>query len=324
MKLDQDGTPDFLRAYGDTNQYSSGYGVIPVPGGYALTGATTVMKNSFQDYPDVFLIRTDAQGDTVWARTYHGTNNDGSENASSIVQMYDDVGFTIAVASMSYPTVGFVPNKHVLLRTDANGNMTAVRSYNNGGSHYPYITKPKGDVGVLMSGFTTNYEPGVNNMFKPIVILTDDALNSGCNETDRLAQTVMEIPNLQVRLPAYVVASGGSLVNSTVSGDIVWTDTVLCANILDPCSTNGISAFASDAQFTGDVRYDATQGAIIFSGFDASPWRADLFDVTGRHLASASTMRPLPVPANSATAMYVVLVRSGARQQTFRIAVVPN
>lgn len=310
LKMDPAGMPQFMQAYGDTNQYSSGYGLIDAPGGFALAGSTTVMKNSFQDYPDVFLIRTDATGDTIWTRTYHGTNSDGSENASSLVRMFSDGGYTVAVASMSYPTVGFVPNKHVLLRTDANGNMTAVKSYNNGGSHYPYITKPKGNEGVLLSGFTTNYPPGQNNTFKPLIILTDEDLNSGCNETDRLAQTVQEQPPFQVRTPAYVVASGGSLISSSVSADVVWGDTLLCANIVEPCSTAGVA----DVESATGLRYDAWNNTVFAVSPLPGPGLLVVYDAFGRMVAEGPSTRPLALPADHSNGVYIaVLIQEGRR-----------
>ena len=291
MQLDGEGELEYLRAYGDTNQYTSAYGIIECSGGgYAITGATTVMKDSYLDYPDEFIIRSNAQGDTIWTRTYHGTNSDGSENGSSIVELFN--GYAIGVATMSYPTTGFVPNKHVILKTDFDGNLNKVFSYNNGGSHYPYITKPKDNIGVLLSGFTTNYSP---ISFKPILIRTDDALESGCNQTDRLSQTVMEYPHFLVREPAYAISSGGSFINSSVSAELLWTDSMICSNIVNPCNTASIGESTVETM-SHEIYFDPISQCLRFYDFQEKVHLVQVFDITGKLLIYQRDNSPMYLP----------------------------
>jgi hypothetical protein len=315
LKQDGSGNVQFLKAYGDTNQYSAGYAIVESAlGGYAITGATTVMKTNYQSYADEFLIRTNTTGDTLWTHTYHGMNPDGSENASSLIEI--PTGFLVGVATMSYPTIGFVPNKHVVLRTDGTGNLVMAKSYNNGGSHYPYITNPRDGIGLLLSGFTTNYSAAT---FKPIIIRTDANYSSGCNETDLLSQTVMEYPPFQVRTPAYVVASGGSLINSTISANLMWTDSVICAMILDSCSntTTGIERTATIS--SEKVFYNSASNEIIASGFTDSVDEMILYDYSGRVIEKQNHRNVITLHSIPAAGIYFSGIISGGRLRVFKI-----
>lgn len=314
LKQNGAGNVQFLKAYGDTNQYSAGYAVIEcTDGGYAIAGASTIMKTNFQSYADEFLIRSDSNGDTLWARTYHGTSPDGSENASSLIEIPN--GFLIGVATMSYPTIGFVPNKHVVVKTDLSGSMNMVKAYNHGGSHYPYITNPRDGIGLLLSGFTTNYS---SSTFKPIIIRTDVNFSSGCNETDLLSQTVMEYPPFRVSTPAYVVASGGSLINSTISANLVWTDSVICANILDSCS-NVTTGIVQNENVSGEkIFYNSSTHEIILTGFESSANETELYDYSGRKILSSknsNTIKSGKIPAG----IYFVVVKSKGQIKTFKV-----
>lgn len=318
LKTDQLGTVQFLKAYGDTNQHTFGFGIIKcTAGGYAITGSTTIMKPNYQSYADEFIVRTDLAGDTLWARTYHGTNSDNSENASSILELSS--GYVLAVATMSYPTVGFVPNKHVILKTDFQGNMTMVKSYNNGGSHYPYITKPADGVGILLSGFTTNYSVST---FKPIIIRTDNNFDSGCNQTDLLSQTVMEYPPFKVRTPVYVVANGGSLTNSNISANLAWADSAFCAFITDSCNISGTGI--SDPAFSGseNVYYNSLSGQLVFKGFGKDILSVELVDYSGRLILKQKHVDPISINKSNAKALYFVIVKSTKGFKSFKVLVI--
>ena len=242
LKTDSIGAFKYIKAYGDTNHSTNGFALINIPGGgFAITGSTTVLKNSFQDYPDEFLIRTDANGDTLWTRAWHGSNPDNFENASSLL-MTPQGEFVMGIATASYPTIGFVPNKHMILKTDGQGHILLARTYNHGGSHYPYLTKAVDGYGYLISGFSNFYTPN----FNPLLIRTDSDFVSGCNETDVTAMTIEQQPNLFVKIPSCVVDSGGSATNAVTENSFSFIATSLCENIIDSCTTTSVSENISD------------------------------------------------------------------------------
>ncbi|HKR03571.1 MAG TPA: T9SS type A sorting domain-containing protein [Bacteroidia bacterium] len=242
LKTDSIGGFKYIKTYGDSNHSTNGFALINIPGGgFAITGSTTVLKNSFQDYPDELLIRTDQNGDTLWTRAWHGSNSDSFENASSLL-MTPNGGFVMAVATASYPTIGFVPNKHMILQTDASGHILLARTYNNGGSHYPYLTKAVDGFGYLVSGFSNFYTPD----FNPLLIRTDNLFQSGCNETDVTAMTIEQQPNLFVKTPICVLDSGGGVINATTESSFSFTITSLCENIVDSCTTTSVAENMND------------------------------------------------------------------------------
>lgn len=231
LKTDTSGAMVYLKAFGDTLQNVTGYAIAnTLDGGYIITGSSTLTKGSFLDYPDEFLIKTTSDGDTLWCKSYHGSSIDGSENGSSVVVLNDN-SYAIGVATFSYPTIGFVPNKHCVLKTDINGNMEWLKAYNHGGSHYPYLTTAKGETGFVLSGFTNFYVPH----FSPMIIKLDDSFESGCNETDYTNLTFQESMPAKVKTPSVFTGSGGSLINTSVEDEFAMNDTVLCATFSDSC-----------------------------------------------------------------------------------------
>jgi hypothetical protein len=76
-------------------------------GGYIVAGYTTSFGAGLDD---IFLIKTDANGNIIWAKTYGGTGNDRAYS----VQQTSDGGYI--VAGETYPRV-------FLIKTDANGDI---------------------------------------------------------------------------------------------------------------------------------------------------------------------------------------------------------
>jgi hypothetical protein len=65
---------------------------------------------------DIFLIKTDANGNIIWSKTYGGTNNDW---AFSVQQTYDG-GYILAGETWSF---GAGRGDIFLIKTDVNGNI---------------------------------------------------------------------------------------------------------------------------------------------------------------------------------------------------------
>ncbi len=231
LKTDTAGNMIYMKAFGDTLQNATGYAIAnTLDGGYVITGSSTLAKESFLDFPDEFLIKTNADGDTLWCRSYRGSNIDGSENGSSVVALADG-SYAIGVATFSYPSVGFVPNKHCILKTDENGNLEWLKAYNQGGSHYPYLTTAKGEPGYVLSGFTNFYVPH----FSPMIIKLNDDFESGCNEMDFTNLTYQEALPAKIQNPDVFIDSGGILTETSVEDELALDDTVLCSNFTDSC-----------------------------------------------------------------------------------------
>lgn len=285
MRTDAEGNLIFLKTYGDTLQHTTGYGIAnTLDGGFVITGSSTLTKESYLDYPDEFLMKTDANGDTLWCRSYHGSNIDGSENGSSVVVKPDGT-YAIGVATFSYPSVGFVPNKQCVLKTDTDGHMEFMRAYNLGGSHYPYLTSSKGNDGYVISGFSNFYTP---QHFSATLISLDNDFSSGCLEIDETNLTYEEHMPVTIHQPPVYTGSGGSLITNSSESDFTLYDSTLCFYSLDSCfvftasneldiNASGISCFPNPA---------VDQLNVVFSASMSAPGKMILTDISGRHVLS--------------------------------------
>lgn len=317
LKTDTAGNMEYIRAYGDTNQHTVGYGIVALAnGGFAITGSTTLTKTSYQDYGDEFIFRINALGDTLWCHSYHGTNIDGSETGSSIVDIQGQ-GFAIAVPTFSYPSTGFVPNKHVILRTDINGNMTMVRGYNTGSSHYNYLTKTGDLLGYIMSGFSNNYTtPFANNLLR-----MNNNFETGCNETNLLSLTVQENPPVKIRIPPVVIASGNNVMNNTIQGLLPYSIQVLCENIIDSCTTAAsITQFIADESNWMQAFYNSEAQQLIVNHNSAqSNFSFNIIDMSGRNIESGVLQNnTINLPSNI-HGIHIVQIYNKTDMHTFKI-----
>lgn len=111
LKIDDQGNQLWQKTFGGPGK-DFGYSVIETSdGGYAIIGETESFGNGGRD---IYLIKTNENGDTLWTKTYGGVDRD---NGYSIVQTPDN-GFAIAgyIASQ-----GNDIKEAYLIKTDENG-----------------------------------------------------------------------------------------------------------------------------------------------------------------------------------------------------------
>jgi hypothetical protein len=147
----------FQKLYGGTS-IDYGYTVnLTSDGGYILSGVTSSFGAG---NGDVYLIKTDANGDTLWSRTYGGTNADEGHS----VQQTVDGGYIIAGYTSSFGSRAYV------IKTDANGNTLWTKTY--GGSVVDFIVSVQqtSDNGFILAGYTMSFGAG---SFDVYLIKTD-------------------------------------------------------------------------------------------------------------------------------------------------------
>lgn len=161
VKTDADGGTVWTHTYGGSN-LDYGYSVRQTSdGGYIFAGRTKSFGAG--DY-DVYLVRTDADGDTVWTRTYGGGDRDQGED----VQQTDDGGFIIAGYS---DTFGAGIMDFYLVKTDANGNALWTRAYGSEDTYdCAYSVCQTADGGYIIAGKT---DDAITNDTRITLVRTD-------------------------------------------------------------------------------------------------------------------------------------------------------
>jgi len=140
VKTDGDGNETWYQTYGGAEDEF----VICVrqtnDSGYILTGMTYSFGAGLQD---AWLIKTDADGNEVWNKTYGGTNNDGGWN----VYPTADGGYIIAGTTNSFGAGNY---DFWLIKTDANGTEQWNETYGGSGIEFLREMQPVDDGYVLV------------------------------------------------------------------------------------------------------------------------------------------------------------------------------
>ena len=175
-----------MDAYGDTlwtKVYGGGmapwgaiddyaYSVQQTPdGGYVIAGATD--KDGYGHAFDVYLIKTDALGDTLWTKTYGGSNADWGY---SVQKTFDD-GYIVAGFTQSFSTGGGTgtDDKDVyLIKTDALGDTLWTKTYGWIENEEAYSVQQTFDGGYIITGYTCSFGAGPAD--GDIYVIKTDAL----------------------------------------------------------------------------------------------------------------------------------------------------
>jgi hypothetical protein len=123
-------------------------------GGYIIGGWTS----SFGTGGDVYLIKTDALGDTMWTRTYGGPDNDRGNS----VARTDDGGYVIAGYTLSF---GAGESDVYLLKTDGVGDTVWTRTYGGPDHDWGNSVAQTYDGGYVIAGTTLSFGAGESRVY---------------------------------------------------------------------------------------------------------------------------------------------------------------
>lgn len=151
IKTDGEGNEVWSQIYGGTN-FDKGYSVQQTTdGGYIVTGYTSSFGFG---YADVWLIKTNASGDTLWTKTYGGFDNDFGYS----VQQTTDGGYLITGSTDSFRFGSGV----FVIKTDATGNTLWANDYEGGRG---YSGRQTSDGGYIITGWSEPYGPPNSNVY---------------------------------------------------------------------------------------------------------------------------------------------------------------
>jgi hypothetical protein len=148
IKTDSLGDSLWTKNFGGTNN-DAGYSVAQTTdGGYIITGWTTSYDAVRED---VYLIKTDSVGDSLWTKTFGGEKYDGGQSVAQTT----DGGYIIAGYTNSFTT----DNYDVwLIKTTGSGNKQWDKIFGTIYNHndYGYSVRQTSDNGYIISGNITN------------------------------------------------------------------------------------------------------------------------------------------------------------------------
>jgi len=150
IKTDSSGDTLWTKTYGGNNE-DGGISVQQTSdGGYVLACYTESYGSGYSDF---WLIKTDADGDTLWTRTYGGNNSEGCKS----VQQTSDGGYIIAGSTESY---GLGEMDAWLIKTDSSGDTLWTKTYGGDSDDRCLSVCQTSDGGYILTGSTSSYGAG--------------------------------------------------------------------------------------------------------------------------------------------------------------------
>jgi hypothetical protein len=120
-------------------------------GGYIIVGET----RSFGNRADIYLIKTDEKGDTIWTKIIGGQFGDGGRS----VQQTSDGGYVIAGYTHSFAVDYRYPDLY-LVKTDARGDTIWTKTYGRKRDEHGNAVHVCHDGGYIIAGYTSSYNNG--------------------------------------------------------------------------------------------------------------------------------------------------------------------
>lgn len=137
----------FTRTYGGSGGEYGRWITQTPDSGFAIAGTGNTVTYGVND---IFLVRTDKFGDTLWTRNYGGTANE----LFASVEVCPDSGFIIAGTTYSFGTGTPASSNWYAIRTNKSGDTLWTKTYGNYPNDLMYHAKPTSDGGFLLMGYT--------------------------------------------------------------------------------------------------------------------------------------------------------------------------
>ena len=252
IKTDADGNEMWHKTFGGANEDVGRSVQQTEDGGYIIAGYT----DSFgAGRFDVYLVKTDADGNLEWYKTFGGPEDDDGYS----VQQTKDLGYIIAGDTKSFGAGHF---DVYLVKTDASGNLQWEKTFGGADIDGGISVAETSDLGYIIAGYTDSFGAGGHDIY--LIRLEVQDIEVVC-KTDKPVYNPWE----NVRVLADVYNPGGSFIANLLGGIIVirppkkpliLTGPVVRETI-NPGANPDIFLYISRAFITGIVAPEGTHGA---------------------------------------------------------------
>jgi hypothetical protein len=150
VKVDSSGDTLWTRTYGGTSGEEAFCLQETSDDGLIIVGYTSSYGAGNQDF---YVVRTNASGDTIWTRTFGGSDHDYAKS----VKQTPDGGFIIVGSTASFGA-GFTDC--YIVRTDASGNTLWTRTYGGFDDERAHSVDLTSDGGYIVGAHTSTFGAG--------------------------------------------------------------------------------------------------------------------------------------------------------------------
>jgi hypothetical protein len=211
IKTNAQGDTVWTRTYGGDSGDAAAYSIaLTSDGGYVITGATRSLDSTLTD---VWLLRTNASGDTLWTRTYGGPRGAGGR----AVQVTADGGYIVA---------GSADYRVYLVRTNPQGDTLWTRTFGEGQLIYGEAVQQTTDGGFIVTGRKSGPRPEKGVLLLKTNAAGDSLWGRTYNRNGNYSGYAVQ----QTTDGGYIIAGTTSFVWGTIyvvrtnnQGDTLWT-----------------------------------------------------------------------------------------------------
>jgi hypothetical protein len=216
VKTSANGSTIWTKTYGGKYNDIGATALQTNDGGYIIVGETS----SFGAGNDVYLIKTDSDGDTLWTKTYGGDGHDYGRS----VQLTSDGGY-IVTGSVQTLNVSGINYVHVyLIKTTATGDTLWTKMYGTGQGGSGNSIQPATDGGYIITGTdsTSTYVYLLKTTADGDILWTKTYAGDSFNWGESVQQTT----DGGYIIGAYTGNGNFYLIKTSNTGDTTWTKTL--------------------------------------------------------------------------------------------------
>lgn len=221
IKIDKDGNELWSKTYGGEKDNDFGWTLLETEDkGFMIAGWT----GSFgAGGSDVYFIRTDSKGDTLWTRAVGGEKD---ERVTNIIKTYD--GNYVAVGQTE--SFGAGERDGYLIKINDDGKIIWTKTYGDELLDRTFYVKENVNHDLLISGITSNNSNGGEDV---LVIKTDEYGNTIWQknygyELDDVGHDIILTPSNEIIVSGYYQREEGKeyhnpyFVKLSTEGEVIW------------------------------------------------------------------------------------------------------